>query len=471
MMQHMRTLINNVRNLSQKGGQLRFQFDVIRLDKTLTLESAHHLKTIVCSKSSLSIVDDLLADYSTRFKRFHAVKHSEALSMLLANLLYAYGHNKGVLYSRNNSGKGERLIMGLIDYLAECGLVESIIQPPNEVGCSSYALALPELKRQLDIAKAKLAKSKNHKPLILRDENKKELSTARLENYTPNKFKQLTKPVDLHNEWWNNNSATISKRPVIPFLHRVFNKSFDLGGRYYGLHQSIPSKDRANILFNGKPTVEIDYSSMHMAILYAWAGVGMIGDPYLIEGYERKAVKAIMLRLVNIENMSSLKAIVTNSAKESRKAAFSEYKAKRDTFERQAASHLKATPPRKPKWLDSHIQNIPEGFNAKAFIQSLHERHSAISQFLGSNDIGLRLQAADSALVGVIMNDLYSQKTPVPVLPVHDSLICRKTNSELVRLTMKHHFREMFGSSIEVTVSENKPTPTPDNDGNHSLVY
>jgi hypothetical protein len=467
MTKHMR---NNVRTLNTEGGQLPFQFDVIRLDKTLTLESAHHLKNIACSKGSLSIVDTMLADYSTRFKRFHAAKYSEALSMLLANLLYAYGHNKGVLYSRNNSAKGDRLIMGLVDYLAERGLVESIIQPPNEVGCSSYALALPELKRQLDIAKAKLAKGKNHKPLILRDENKKELSTARLENYTPNKFKRLIKPVELHNEWWNNNSATISKRPVIPFLHRVFNKAFDLGGRYYGSHQSIPSKDRELILFNGKPTVEIDYSSMHIAILYAWAGVGIIGDPYSIEGYERKTVKAIMLRLVNIENMGSLKAIITNSAKESRKAEFSKYKSKRATFEKLAASHLKATPPRKPKWLDSHIKNIPTGFNAKSFIQSLYKRHSAISHLLGNKDIGLRLQAADSALVGVIMNDLYSQKTPVPVLPVHDSLICRKTNSELVRLTMKHHFKEMFGISIEVTVSEKKPAPKPDNSGNHSLV-
>lgn len=471
MTQHMRTLINNVRTLNTVGGQLPFQFDVIRLDKTLTLERVHHLKRIACSKASSNIVDDLLADYSKRFRRFHAAKYSEALSTLLANLLYAYGHNKGVLYSRNNnSAKGDRLIMGLVDYLAECGLVESIIQPPNEVGCSSYALPLPELKRQLDIAKVRIAKGKNHKPLILRDENKKELSTARLEHYTPNKFKQLTRPADLHNEWWNNNSATIRKQPVIPFLHRVFNKAFDLGGRYYGSHQGISSNDRALILFNGKPTVEIDYSSMHIAILYAWAGVGIIGDPYSIEGYERKTVKAIMLRLVNIENMGSLKAIITNSAKESRKAEFSKYKSKRATFEKLAASHLKATPPRKPKWLDSHIKNIPTGFNAKAFIQSLYERHSAISHLLGNKDVGLKLQAADSALMGVIMNDLYSQKPPVPVLPVHDSLICRKTNSELVRLTMKHHFKEMFGISIEVTVSENKPAPKPDNDNNHSLV-
>lgn len=445
------TLVSNMPTLNNGGEQLPLQFDVIKLDKTLTLDNAHHMKTIACSKAGLSIVDQLLIDYSKRFQRFHMEKHAEALSMLLANLLYAFGHGKGVLYSRStNAAKGERLVKGLVDYLAERGLIESIIQPPNEVGCSSYALALPELKRQLNIAKARLAKGKNHKPVILRDRKKKELSTLRFARNTPNKFKELSKAADLHNEWWNNNSATMNKRPVIPFIHRVFNESFDLGGRYYGAHQSIPSRDRELILFNGKPTVEIDYSAMHIAILYAWAGVGLIGDPYLIEGYERQTVKAIMLRLVNIENISALKALITNSAKETRKADFKQYKSKRETFEKLAARHLRVSQPKKPKWFDSHIENIPTGFNANDFIDGLYKRHSAIVHLLGTKDIGLRLQAADSRLMTAIMCDLYSQKNPIPVLPVHDSLICRKTNSQLVTLTMKHHFKEIFGANIEI---------------------
>jgi hypothetical protein len=468
-------LASKVHFLHSDGEQLRLPFDVIRLDKTMILENDHHMKPIACSKASISIVDDLLADYSKRFKRFHYAKYSEALSTLLANLFYAYGHNNGVLYSRDTGPKGDKLILGLVDYLAECGLVESIIQPPNESGCSSFAIPLPELKRRLDIARVRIAKGKNHKPVILRDEKKKESSTVEFQRNTPNKYKQLSRPADSHNDWWDNNSVTLYKRPILTALHRVFNNlRYDHGGRFYGSYQSIPSKDRPMILFNGKPTVEIDYSAMHIAILYAWVGVPMIGDPYVVEGYDRSTAKAIFLRLVNtdIKNISSLEAIITNSAKESRKAAFSKYKKAREIFEKQATGHLKANPPYKAPWIDSHIQNIPTGLNAKKFIQSFLKRHSAISEYLGSDDIGLRLQAADSALMGVIMNDLYVRKTPAPVLPVHDSLICRKTDEALVKLTMTHRFREMFVASIEVKVTKRdlEPAPKPDNN-NHTLDY
>lgn len=489
----MRNMANH-QNLNREGAQIPFLFDVIRLDKTITLERPRKIKDIACSKASLDVVSELLTDYSTRFKRFYWGRHFEAMSTLLANL-YAHGNRQGILYSRNNSGKGDRLIMALVDYLAEQGLIVSTIQPRNEAGCSSFIQAKPELIRRLNIAKVRIAKSKDHRPLVLRDKNKKELSTTRLQRHTPREFKRLTKAVELHNSWWENNSATLSTKPVIPVLHRVFNKSESmrvkmlkksgafsdsdsfsdtlasndatngqalkdnpfpfLGGRYYGIYQGIPSKDRAKILFNGKQTVEIDYKSIHISILYSWAGVSMIGDPYIVDGYERSVVKSIMLRLVNAKSLSHLRSVITSSAKESRKSAYKEYKESRAAFERDTAKSYKARAPYKPKWIDSHIKNIPTGFDAKRFIDDFMARHSAIAEWFGSDDIGLKLQLADSELMTSVMVDLYDRKKPIPVLPVHDSLICRKSNLELVRLTMRHHFKKMFGTSIQVTVDQN----------------
>jgi hypothetical protein len=230
----------------------------------------------------------------------------------------------------------------------------------------------------------------------------------------------------------------------------VFNQRTELGGRFYGSHQQISSSDRSNILFNGKPTVELDYSAMHLAILYAWAGVEMIGDPYTINGFDRDTTKSIMLRLVNSENMPALQATITASSKPSRKKQYSEYKKHRQLFEARLAKGLNASQPTKPKWFDWHIEKIPVGFNAKEFLESLKQRHSAITHLLGGNDIGLRLQAADSALMSAMLVDLYDRKQPIPVLPVHDSLVCRQTNLELVKLTMIHQFKVMFNASIKV---------------------
>ena len=337
-----------------------------------------------------------------------------------------------------------------MDYLAELGLIDSIIQPVNKTGCCSFAITLPELGRLLRVHKARIMLTKDHRPLVLRDKTGNDMSLSRVADKAASKIRALARPVELHNYWWSNNSATLQLKPVIPFLHRVFNQNINLGGRFYGSHQQIKNKDRPRILFNGKPTVEIDFSAMHLAILYAWSGVEMIGDPYAINGFDRGTTKSIMLRLVNSENMPALQATITASSKPSRKKQYTEYKKNRLLFEARLAKGQNVRQPPKPKWIDWHIENIPTGFNAKGFVHALKARHSAIAHLLGSNDIGLRLQAADSALMDAMLVDLYDRKNPIPVLPVHDSLICRKSNSDLVTLTMKHHFKTMFNASIKV---------------------
>ena len=430
--------------------QLTLSYGVVRLDKSLTLADAHHIKDYCTSKSVDSMVDELLDDISARFERFNRSKYQQGFSNLLANLFYASSHGKGVLYDRAK-GKRSLIQLTIIDYLADKLLIDSIIQPPNDKGNCSYIVAMPELTNLLNTHKIRIANGKKEfKPLVLRNESKKNLSTLRLETYQKSIYKSLIKGVELHNAFWENNAVTLNKKIVIPYIHRVFNINTGLGGRFYGLHQQLPSEDRKSLLFNGKPTVEIDYSSQHIAILYAWEGVEMIGDPYTIKGYGRKAVKGIFLRLVNVKNLSALEGVITTSAKEVSKQKFKQYKKEREMFELRASKSLRAKQPYKPKFIDSHIENIPTDFNAKQFIADLMVRHSVIKGWLGDENIGLKLQRADSELMSNVLVDLYSRKSPVPCLPVHDSLVCRKSNLELVRLTMKHQFKLMFNANIKV---------------------
>ena len=421
-------------------------FGVVRLDETLTLENPQHMIELKCSRSVVSLVSELADDYAKRFKRVHRAKIERTLSMLLANLFYSGSNGKSLIYSRSTAK--QRMVISVVDYLTDEQLVDSVIQPPNESGCCSYLVAMPELMTRLKIHKVRMAQGDKFEPLVLRDENKKSIGIVRLKKYTPRKYRALIKPVELHNRWWDNNLATVDKRPILPFIHRIFNRSTDLGGRFYGHYQNMPSQDRRRILFNGKPTVEVDFDAFHVAILYAWAGVEMLGYPYDFGGYDPKVVKAIMLRLVNVKNISSLEGVITNSAKAERQEEVRRYKSERQYFELRASKGLKVGQPKPPEWLDSFIHGVPVGFDAKQFIADLMKRHSAISHLLGGDDLGLRLQAADSRLMGNIMADLYDRKNPVPVLPVHDSLRARATNGKLVELTMKHHFYLMFNAQI-----------------------
>ena len=69
------------------------------------------------------------------------------------------------------------------------------------------------------------------------------------------------------------------------FIKRVFNDgSWKLGGRFYGgWWQQIPKELRTEIIINGKPTIEIDYKSMHVSLLFALIDHPHEYDPYNIE--------------------------------------------------------------------------------------------------------------------------------------------------------------------------------------------
>ena len=59
------------------------------------------------------------------------------------------------------------------------------------------------------------------------------------------------------------------------FVRRIFNnKTFSDGGRFYGgWWQRIDSKFRKGIRMNNSPTVEIDYSALHVILAYSEAGI------------------------------------------------------------------------------------------------------------------------------------------------------------------------------------------------------
>ena len=64
--------------------QLQFNYGVIRVDKSLTLADAHHLKDYRTSKSVDSLVNELLDEISHKFKNFYRGKYQQVFSYLLA---------------------------------------------------------------------------------------------------------------------------------------------------------------------------------------------------------------------------------------------------------------------------------------------------------------------------------------------------------------------------------------------------
>jgi hypothetical protein len=186
--------------------------------------------------------------------------------------------------------------------------------------------------------------------------------------------------------------------------HRVFNESFEYGGRIYGFWpQGVPMRDnpiRRKLLINGEPVVEQDYNAHHLRILYAWVGQEPPKDPYQVPGFDRKTAKLAMLVLINAgTERGSIQALVDRE-------------------------ELKI------EWRE-----------AKRLIEELKESNSPIAEFF-HNGVGRELQRADS---DVIEDAVFSlTKKEIPCVPIHDSLISGYRHSTALHDAMAAAWRKHF---------------------------
>jgi hypothetical protein len=191
-------------------------------------------------------------------------------------------------------------------------------------------------------------------------------------------------------------------------VYRVFNNlDWEQGGRFYGAWwMACPSRLRRHILIDGKQTVEVDYSGLHPAILYAEAGLPIPDDPYerclTTEGNkaERRLVKRTFNALLNAGSVAGLTEIEGYSADLT-------------------------------------------GRDWKAFKHFIVSKYPEFSQHFGSG-VGLRLQRKDSDLAETVMLE-FAQKG-YACLPVHDSfLVHHELQNDLID-SMKEAFEAEFGA-------------------------
>jgi len=199
-------------------------------------------------------------------------------------------------------------------------------------------------------------------------------------------------------------------------LKRVFNKRdfneeiFDLGGRFYGAaHIFLSEDDRASLTINDNPTVELDYSALHIRMLYHIIGMEYKDDPYGAlcgNPEERKMYKLVQLIAINSANMPEAVMAI------------------RDEFRKK---------------------HIPYDLTTKSIVKLIYkfkEAHQPIEDFLFSG-IGLKLQNRDSKITESILLRLIKQN--IPCLPVHDSYIVETRYRGALEQAMIEEYEEIMG--------------------------
>lgn len=435
--------------------QLGFPFRTRFLDKSWFLESdcvpyapqGRNLRTYrVNSKAEHKVVKKLLKLFlnsgnAPQGKNVQAKKYEGIISCILANLFWAYDYDYQILYSRSTSGSNKNWLR-VFEFLGDngIGLIQATKAPPGKHGVQSWATATPELMNMLHNAKTRIVFDSFKPTIVVRDSDKNVLPKPKRKQELI-KYNKLEAETRAYNESWLNHSATWEGKTVVPFCTRIFKYNLALGGRYYGAFQGMPQVERAKIKIDSVETVELDYKAMHIAILYSWEGLELIGDPYIVDGYERDTIKAMILILLNSENEANFKRAIGRSANPKLQKDFKKYKAAREAYELARLNDLPRTEPYKEKWIDSFIEGIPVGTDPEKLIEAFSERHSAIKNHLMTKDIGLRLQAVDSSIMALILSDLGSQG--IPALPVHDSILIKQTDKVKARESMRKAFEKI----------------------------
>jgi hypothetical protein len=192
------------------------------------------------------------------------------------------------------------------------------------------------------------------------------------------------------------------------FVRRIFSRgSWELHGRFYGgWWQQIGSELRSHIFINGNPTVEVDFKSMHVALLNAELAVVAVDDPYEVGAELFPELDREMLRDWN------KKLVLTALNAKDRRSTYSAFRS--DAKTGSPEKRLKNT--QLARLLDAFIVKNPH-----------------LNEYLCS-DQGITLMNKDSMIAADIMNTLTDKG--IPVLTVHDSFIVQRHHFSELRIAM-----------------------------------
>lgn len=278
--------------------------------------------------------------------------------------------------------------------------------------CISRLMAEPSLMRLIDRFELKEKHLKRHpdaETIYLKDENKK------LIDYEDSRVRKERDFLEKYNNFLSKTELSLRTRDQSYFresmqLKRIFNKSiFELGGRFYSDFQNLRKEQRKHLRIDGEPTVELDYSGIHINMLYIKETGKPFGeeDVYAVRGFKRQR-----------KFMKVLLQIALNS---------------RDRKTGNQAFRF-------------HCMEKRVKIDYKKAIKLFDKKHELISKYFYS-EIGLHLQYLDALIAEDVMKECMNKG--VIALPVHDSFITQKRHEKFLQKTMYESSKKVLGHGLE----------------------
>ncbi len=371
------------------------------------------------------------------------LKYRNTMKKVVLDLFIAHIQNPKlfVSYSRNRNDYAKpqryrllyisyRKLIQIVDFLEGRGYIHhklGFFDIKRKAGRQSVMTALPPLITLLSkeqVTKAHIRTQRDE--IVLRDRQDKKLinftETKRTITWRANiqAFNSMLQASQFALELSpSEEKALIDRLGHLPdetdlSLCRIFNGTFSRGGRFYGPWvMNLPRQYRRRIRINGQPTCELDYSGLHINLLYCMAGQNPpLGDVYTLAGLDstiRPLLKAILLISINAKNeASAVRAVMGHPANAQHRLGYKEI---------------------------------------QALMRDFIQRHDPIRRFFNTG-IGINLQFIDSCLAERVLLTL--AKKGIVAVPIHDSFVCQAAHEQDLRDAMNQAFIDRFGSTIRI---------------------
>jgi len=362
-------------------------------------------------------------------------------------IMFSRDNNAYKAKSRYNEIHIGKKVIGVVDNLVTEGIIEEkrgFNDHIRGIGFQSRLWASPALKEKFKSARFhqfQLCDHEGRESIVLRDKNKEAVeaygdnavtmySRSLLAEYNSLLANTHIDIFDLDQPVIEIGSGSKTMRLAITqqdkFVRRIFNNSrWDQGGRFYGgWWQRCPKVYRERIVFDGVATAEIDFSGIHIVILYAQEGINYWAevneDPYSIHRINdidpdidlRAAAKLLVLTAINAETPEK---------------AFG-------AFRQQAVSESP----------EKRLTNK----QLNSMLSQLKRKHEPIAHKLASG-AGIELMYVDSQITERLI-ERFTRHYRCPILTIHDSYIVPFGYDRILHREMQAAFEAVTGVSQPV---------------------
>ena len=357
-------------------------------------------------------------------------------------IMFSRNNNAYVAGSRYNEIKISKKIRDIVDVLEQHGMIHQkrgFQDREANIGFQTRVWVSDRLK--LKFSEARFGKFatciyEGRESIILRDVNKNDIGyedtpeTMRMRSLladynalldkTHIDISDLEEPVIRIKKQGNKHEFILQLDQKSKFVTRIFNEErWDKGGRFYGgWWQRCPKGFREMITLDHFATAELDYSGLHIVILYAQEGINYWAevneDPYHLEINDfdpeidlREAAKLLMLTAINASDEKKTFAAFRNQAET-------------------------GTPEK--RLTDAQLKKL---------LDALRRKHKPISYKIASG-AGIDLMYVDSQITEKLI-ERFTYHYRCPILTVHDSYIVPFGYDRILHEEMEQAFEQVTG--------------------------